>query len=194
MYVMKEGIDWAAWVQAFASVLGILLAVFMPTIQKAAERRSSQLNVLNIFRVAIAEIRIHFDIMEKVLQSRHVNQGSKISPSVLTNVLSELKETVHSQTKMLLEIPALELPIPGLTVMPVACNRMLNQLERNVIDRANENNNLRNLLEVYSYQKGQIFSMLTECENVLDQTEGQIGSHPLVQICNKFTDKLRGIG
>jgi hypothetical protein len=193
---MANGTDWATIVQAAASVIALALAVFMPGIQKAAERRESGLAIVRTFKLSIREINTHVMTMGDVLWRRHSLQsryGIDRRIESVKIVLEELDHVVESQTKLMNSVGAVDLPVPGMAVMGTALRRSFLTLKDAILRAAKEHQDFSVVIDTCSKQQKMFYELVVECDRALDKVERDMLPNPTLQRVLKFVSRLRSI-
>lgn len=192
---MDNGIDWPTWIQALTSVLAILLAVFMPGILKAVERRDSALAIVRIFKLSIREVHNHVVAMGTVLQRRLENDPypQNVKAEVFTIVIGKLGPMVKSQFDLMRSVTAVDLPVPGMAVMPSMLESSVEMLKDAVEMAIEEDMTTSGVFAKYQWHRDQIHDLIKECDETLTRIENDLSPHPVVQIFKGVVARLRNI-
>ncbi|WP_138518989.1 hypothetical protein [Limnobacter alexandrii] len=190
---MENGSDWATVVQAAASVIALALAVFMPRIQKAADRRENGLAIVRIFKLSIREIHTHVIAMGDVLSRRQafrmaygVNQQTESAEIIL----KEVEHVVESQIRLLSSVGATDLPVPGMAVMGTALQRSFIMLKSAVGQAIEEEQGYEFVFKIYLQQRKMFHDVIVECDRALDKIEKDLRPNPMLARVNQFFSRI----
>jgi hypothetical protein len=192
---MEIGIDWPTWIQAFTSVLAIFLAVFMPGILKEVERRDKALAIVGIFKLSIREVHSHLFSMGNVLQDRlsQYPYPKEIKIAVFRNVIKNLEPLVNSQFELMRSVTAVDLPFPGMAVIPSTLESNVQMLIEDVDLLIQKDKPVSEVFAKYEWHRNEIQELIKECDATLNRIEKNLSPHPVVRIFKRVRSRLGAI-
>ncbi|MBA4315586.1 MAG: hypothetical protein C0422_09725 [Alcaligenaceae bacterium] len=192
---MENGTDWPTWIQAFTSVLAILLAVFMPGILKEVERRDKALAIVGIFKLSIREVHNHVLAMGNVLQSRlgQYQYPKEIKIEVFGKVIKKLEPMVNSQFELMRSVTAVDLPFPGMAVIPSTLESSVEMLIDDVDLAIQRDKPVDEILAKYKWHRNNIHELIKECDATLNKIQDDLSPHPVVRMLKRAVVRLRDI-
>lgn len=185
---MENQPEWVTYIQLFATLVALFLAVFMPSIQKAADRRDSHLAIIKIFRLSVEEVNIHLSAMEKSFRNRLTeDQRSREIPHIaIVKVIEEIEYFIKSQTKVMNSVIATDLPHPTMATMAAMFERDVAFMCASVVEEAEKNPFIDPILRVYLEEKDHINMTAKSVLLNLEKIEKEVGPHPILQSFSFF--------
>lgn len=170
---MENSIDWPTWIQAAASVLAILLAVFMPRLEREATRKERRYAVVKSFRASIREIEVHVKTMEKVLTDRLSAEdlSSPYKADIVLKTIGELEHMIQSQIRTMESVEATDLIDPGMATIPSALQRSVVLLKTSVVMVAETQAFFPAIIFKYSDHRKVIEKLIFESDEILKKAE-----------------------
>ena len=192
---MENGTDWPTWIQALTSVLAILLAVFMPGILKEVERRDKALAIVGIFKLSIREVHNHVLAMGNVLQSRlgQYQYPKEIKIEVFGKVIKKLEPMVNSQFELMRSVTAVDLPFPGMAVIPSTLESSVELLIDDVDLAIQRDKPVAEIFAKYEWHRNNIHELIKECDATLNKIQDDLSPHPVVRMLKRAVVRLRDI-
>lgn len=109
-----------------------------------------------------------------------------VTIAVLKNVIKKLEPQISSQLELLRSVPAVDLPFPGMAVMPSALKISLDMLEEDIRIASDKNLSFAEIFAKYRHHQKKIREVVDECVYSLDQIQIDLSPHPVVQAVKKF--------